>query len=269
MAGQRAAFPLAAPDRPKRDTKNRSRNKLIPVEQALAMTICEALKTAPKLQVPAMLSKLGVSINLRPRQRLALGRDAEHIYIVKDGVLMLESLPQPTARQILDIYYPGDLVRGHLVPNISGVNLMAANQGEVVRIGLSRLEQPLQNDAAARDWLDCAFANQYPRRLLHLATIGTLTGEERVVSMLIEFAYRLGEGGYEGARSFDIPLSRTDMADYLSLNADTLSRIMSRLRQNGVLGLAGRGRAYAPKFEALRAMSPLAETIQALHGTAV
>jgi hypothetical protein len=32
--------------------------------------------------------------------------------------------------------------------------------------------------------------------------------------------------------------------------------------------LAGRGRAYAPKFEALCAMSPLAETIKALHSTA-
>lgn len=233
------------------------------------MAICEALKTAPgKALPPAGLAQLGVTINLRPRQRLALGRDAEHIYIVISGVLLLESLPQPSARQIIDIYYPGDVARGVLIPNVSGINFVSASQGEVVRIGLPRLESALESDREARHWINCALARQYPRRLLHLAMIGTLTGEERVVSMLIELAYRVGERGYEDARTFDLPLSRTDMADYLSLNADTLSRIMSRLRQSGVLGLAGRGRSYAPNFAALCQMSPLAETIKSLHAPA-
>lgn len=231
------------------------------------MAICEALKTAPtKVLPPAGLAQVGVTINLRPRQRLALGREAEHIYIVIGGVLLLESLPQPSTRQIIDVFYPGDVVRTALIPNVSGVNLLSANQAEVVRIGLARLENALESDRDSRQWIDCALARQYPRRLLHLATIGTLTGEERVVSMLIELGYRVGERGYEGARTFDLPLSRTDMADYLSLNADTLSRIMSRLRQSGMLGLAGRGRGYAPNFAALCAMSPLADAIKSLHG---
>ncbi len=232
------------------------------------MMICEALKTAPSnSQTPAGLLRLGVTINLRPRQRLALGRDPEHVYIVLNGVLLLESMPQPSTRQIIDIFYPGDIVHGVLVPNVPGVNLVAANLAEVVRIGLPRMEGALENDREARHWIDRALANQYPRRLLHLATIGSLTSEERVVSMLIEFAYRVGERGYENARTFDMPLSRTDMADYLSLNADTLSRIMSRLRQSGMLGIAGRGRGYAPNFSALCEMSPLADTIRLLHRT--
>lgn len=230
------------------------------------MTICEALKTAPTVQTPpAGLIKLGVTINLRPRQRLAIGRDSEHVYIVLNGVLLLESLPQPSSRQIIDVYYSGDVVRGGLIPNVAGINLIAACQGEVVRIGVPRLENAMENDRELRQWVDCALANQYPRRLLHLATIGTLSGEERVISLLVELAYRVGERGYEGARTFDLPLSRTDMADYLSLNADTLSRIMSRLRQSGMLGMAGRGRGYAPNFAALCELTPLAETIKSLH----
>ncbi len=233
------------------------------------MTICETLKAAPVQSLPpAELVKLGVTINLRPRQRLSLGPDSEHVYIVREGVLLLESLPQPSTRQIIDIYYPGDVVRGMHIPKVSGVNLVAARQGEVVRIGVGRLESAVADDRELRRWIDCALANQYPRRLLHLATIGSLSGEERVVSMLIELAWRVGERGYEGARTFDLPLSRTDMADYMSLNADTLSRIMSRLRQSGMLGLASRGRGYAPNFAALCAMSPLADAIKSLHDMA-
>ncbi len=231
------------------------------------MTICEAIKFGqPITRPPPGLQKHGVAISLRPRQRVALGREGEHVYVVNSGVLLLESLPQPSSRQVLDIYYAGDIVRSRLIPEVAGINLISASQAEVTRIGISRLESALEGDEVARHWFDCTVANQYPRRLIHVATIGTMTGEERVVSLLVELALRVGEQGYEGARTFDLPLSRTDMADYLALNADTLSRIMSRLRQSGVLGLAGRGRAYAPNFAELMKLTPLADTIVALHG---
>ena len=230
------------------------------------MTICEASKATPvaNLPPPAFLST-GVVINLRARQRLALGAQCEHVYIVLSGVLLLESSPHASSRQILELYYSGDIVRARVIPDLPGASLIASGQAEVVRINVSRLETTLETDPDARHWFDCAMASQYPRRLLHLATVGTLSGEERVVSLLVELACRVGDAGYKSARTFDMPLSRTDMADYLSLNADTLSRIMSRLRQSGVLGMAGRGRGYAPNFAELCRLTPVADTIRALH----
>lgn len=230
------------------------------------MTLCEAMTTEPDTQqLPVSLVKLGVTINLRPRQRLAIGHDSSYVYAVRSGVLMLEGLPQPSSRQILDLYYRGDIVRPAIVPAVPGVNLLSATQAEVLRIANARLDSLTDTDAETRRWCDCALARQYPRRLLHLATIGTLTGEERVASMLVEFALRMSEGGRQEGRTFELPLTRTDMADYLSLNADTLSRVMSRLRQSGVLGTAGRGRAFVPSFAGLCALTPLADTIKSVH----
>lgn len=229
------------------------------------MTICETIKPTPASEPPpGALLKAGVGISLRPRQRLQFGHDSEHIYIVRSGVLMLETLPHSNARQIIDLYYAGDVVRPGMAPAISGASLLAATQAEVLRVGLGRLDAVMSADHESQDWIDCALARQYPRRLTHLVTIGSLNGDERVATLLIEMALRVGEPGFEDARTFDLPLSRTDMADYLSLNADTLSRIMSRLRQAGVLGFAGRGRAYAPSFSALCKLSPLADAIVAL-----
>ena len=230
------------------------------------MTLCEAMTSEPETQhLPASLVKLGVAINLRPRQRLAIGHDSSYVYAVRSGVLMLEGLPQPSSRQILDLYYRGDIVRPAIVPALPGINLLSATQAEVLRISNARLDSLTDSDIETRRWCDCAMALQYPRRLLQVATIGTLTGEERVASMLVEFALRMSEGGRQDARTFELPLTRTDMADYLSLNADTLSRVMSRLRQNGVLGTAGRGRAFVPSFAALCALTPLADTIKSVH----
>lgn len=230
--------------------------------------LCDIPKSASQASAPpASLLKAGIVIAMRPRQRLGLGRDGEHVYIVREGTLMLEALPQPSARQIIDLYYPGDAVRAQLLPSMSGLNLIASTPGEVVRLSEPRLYALADTDAAVRHWLDDALARQYPRRLVHLATVGSLSGEERVVSLLMELALRVGEATQNGARAFDMPLSRTDMADYLSLNADTLSRIMSRLRQSGVLSVANRGRGYAPNFEALCRLTPLADTIARMHAT--
>lgn len=230
------------------------------------MTLCEAITPdSATHQLPVSMVKLGVTIHLRPRQRLALGHDSGYVYVVRSGVLMLEGLPQPSSRQVLDLYYKGDVVRSGIVPAVPGVNLMSATQADVLRIANARLDALTDADPEVRRWCDCAMARQYPRRLLQVATIGTLTGEERVASMLLEFALRVGDGGNQESRTFDLPLTRTDMADYLSLNADTLSRVMSRLRQSGVLGTAGRGRAFVPSFTALCALTPLADTIRSVH----
>jgi CRP/FNR family transcriptional regulator len=63
-----------------------------------------------------------------------------------------------------------------------------------------------------------------------------------------------------------MPLSRTDMADYLGLNADTLSRTMSRLRASGLISHPERHRAVVRDFAALAALSPAAPSLMALHG---
>ena len=66
--------------------------------------------------------------------------------------------------------------------------------------------------------------------------------------------------------AFELPLSRTEIADYLALNADTLSRIMSRLKGRGLVARTGRDRALVADWDGLCAMSPLAGALAAAHG---
>ena len=220
-------------------------------------------------EIPRDVVEAGVTIGLRPRQRLSMSIDEEMVYVVTAGVLLLDSLPSPSGRQIVDLFYRGDVVRPKYAPLLPGMNLIASTRAEVVRIPWRKLEALSDASPVLREWLDRQLSRQAQRRLAHIAAIGVLTGEERLATLLIELALRVGEAGFEDSRSFDMALSRTDMADYLSLNADTLSRIMSRLRQQGVVGTSGRGRAYTSNFKALCARSPVAETIKSLHARTV
>jgi CRP/FNR family transcriptional regulator len=233
------------------------------VTKAATAAMAEGARSA----IPNEIMSAGVIIALRPRQRLAFSREEDLVYLVTAGVLEVDTAPRPNARQIVDLYYRGDLVRSRYATNLPGMNLIAASRAEVLRISGRKLDALMATHPEIASWVDCNLARQVPRRQLHLATVGSLSGEERVASFLVELALRIGEAGYENSRTFDMPLSRTDMAHYLALNADTLSRIMSRLRQAGVLGTASRGRAYTPSLPALTALTPLADTIRSVHGT--
>jgi CRP/FNR family transcriptional regulator len=65
------------------------------------------------------------------------------------------------------------------------------------------------------------------------------TAEERIASLLLSLSSRLRRRGLSGAR-FRLPMSRGDMGNYLGLVVETVSRVLTRLQNNGVLKIQGR-----------------------------
>ena len=63
------------------------------------------------------------------------------------------------------------------------------------------------------------------------------SAEERVASFLLSLARRRGD---DAADVIELPMTRLDMADYLGLTIETVSRIMTRLTKRGVIAAAGR-----------------------------
>jgi DNA-binding transcriptional regulator YhcF (GntR family) len=84
--------------------------------------------------------------------------------------------------------------------------------------------------------------------------------------LLVELALRTGESSPGGGAAFDLPFNRKDIADYLGLNPDTLSRIMSRLKAAGLISQSERHRAVVHDFGALAARSPAARALIEVNG---
>jgi 2-methylisocitrate lyase-like PEP mutase family enzyme len=59
-----------------------------------------------------------------------------------------------------------------------------------------------------------------------------------------------------------------DIAEHLALNADTVSRIVSRMRAKGLYSPAGRSRLLCARFDALTRACPLASAIARMHAPA-
>lgn len=71
-----------------------------------------------------------------------------------------------------------------------------------------------------------------------LRAFGRRTGRERVAALLLSLSERFATRGLS-ARQLHLPMTRADMADYLGLAPETLSRIISQFEAQGVLHASG------------------------------
>ena len=101
------------------------------------------------------------------------------------------------------------------------------------------LEMTLDELDAAREWM---------------LLLGRKTAREKISSLLAIIARRdasLKLRAAQGALVFDLPLTREEMADYLGLTLETVSRQMSALKKDGVIELEGKRHIIVPDFDAL------------------
>lgn len=200
---------------------------------------------------------------LRRRQRISLF-SADTVYIVRSGLLAIEGVPVPERRAILELLYPGDIIVPAFHAPVPDLALTTTTAVELWRLSQHAFSLEMQRDPMLSDVVFQRLNAQRARMQLHVAVLAGLSSEQRVAALIIEAACRLGIADGK-AISFDMPLSRTEVAEYLSLNADTLSRIMSRLTQSNVIARTGRAQMAVQNWAELVAHCPLADAVTALH----
>jgi CRP/FNR family transcriptional regulator len=116
-------------------------------------------------------------------------------------------------------------------------------------IGQRLLEMALDELDSAREWM---------------LVLGRKTAREKIASLIAIIARRDSEAKaslIRGSLSVDLPLTREAMADYLGLTLETVSRQISALKRDGVIGLEGKRQVLIPSLDRL-----LAETGDDMDG---
>ncbi|MFO0991104.1 MAG: Crp/Fnr family transcriptional regulator [Hyphomicrobiales bacterium] len=112
--------------------------------------------------------------------------------------------------------------------------------GEYPELEHRLFEQALDELDAARDWM---------------LLLGRRTAEEKVANFLYLLARRsrMTHCADHATASFELPLSRADIADYLGLTIETVSRQLTRLKTSGIIRLVNNRLIEVPDLEALSA----------------
>jgi CRP/FNR family transcriptional regulator len=225
------------------------------LEAAAPCTACKAIG------VPCALEAHATSLRTRRGQTLALATDGgETAFIVRGGLLTLQVTLPNGARQVTGMFFPGDLFRSNFAPPHAEAAFVAAAQSEVWRLRLAALETLAVSDAAIRRYLDGAIASRMARQAIHAVTLGQFNCEQKAATFLFELALRTGLPSPAGV-ALDMPFDRKEIAAYLGLNPDTLSRIMSRFKAAGLISHTERSRVVVRDLAALAARSPAAPSL--------
>ena len=100
------------------------------------------------------------------------------------------------------------------------------------------MQQTLRELDEARDWM---------------LTLGRKTAQEKVASFLLLIASHADPGADTATRAgFNLPLTRADIADFLGLTIETVSRQLTRLRQAGAIRIENIRSVEIPDLERLR-----------------
>lgn len=184
-------------------------------------------------------------------------------YILRAGCLLIDVALADDRRHVHILHYPGDPILPQTLPPALDIAMQALSDCELDRLPASDIEPmaPIGDTRrAGRTYPSDVFA----RSAIHSTATSRLAGEERLATLLLEMSLYLGFDA-PGGRVFEQPLARKDIADLLGLNPDTLSRMMTRLRADGIISVPTRARMIVHDIPALAALTPLAESVRALH----
>jgi CRP-like cAMP-binding protein len=183
----------------------------------------------------------------------AEGDVSTHLYRIETGALALHKILADGRRQVVGFAYPGDLIG----LGAQGAHLMNAQAIKPTRLRclpLSTLRQSAAKDPALGFRLYEALGRELAATRDLMLTTGQRSATERVVGFLFAFSRRSERNGQD-PNNFELPMTRSDIADFLGLTIETVSRTFSKLKSLGLIELPHSNHVKVVDIEELKSVA--------------
>lgn len=186
----------------------------------------------------ARLARATTVVELEPGESLvAEGEDASHVFNITTGALKVYKLLADGRRQVTGFLFTGDFL-GFGTGERYGVSAEALTPVRVCRFQRRAFRALLGEFPAMETKLLAMAGNELEAAQEQMLLLGRKTAKERIASFLLSLSRRAERLG-RPADPVALPMSRTDIADYLGLTTETVSRVFTQLKTQGSIRLAG------------------------------
>ena len=170
---------------------------------------------------------------------------AEYLYKLVSGTVRTSKILNDGRRQIGEFYMAGDIF-GLEMGNDHSFSAEAITEAKVIVVKRSAVEAlaTRDNDVARQLW---ATTGRELQRMQEHILLLIKTAQERVAGFLLEMAERI-----KSTTEVELPMSRQDIADYLGLTIETVSRTLTILENNSAIALPSSRRIVLCNRAALR-----------------
>lgn len=185
----------------------------------------------------AEFRKLGSKLRLGPGQTLFReGDPATRVFTLTGGSLKLYKLLADGRRQIVGFSGPGDFL-GISVDDEHAFTAEALEHAELCCFPRKRFDGFIEEHPAMEHELYRMAAHELAMAQLQLVLVGRKTAPERMASFLLHLVERAERVSGHKADVVNLPMSRGDIADYLGLTKETVSRVLSTFRADRLIRL--------------------------------
>lgn len=163
---------------------------------------------------------------------------------VQSGVLKIGNVTRSGAEAIVGLLYPGDFI-GHPFAGTHEFDVVALTDVDLCVFPRPAFERVLGDHRRMEQLLLSRTLGELERARGWLVQMARATAAAKVAGFLNDMARRMTpsdcqrDRGVSIGATFDLPLSRGEIADLLGLTIETVSRQMTRLRAAGIIGLPG------------------------------
>lgn len=168
------------------------------------------------------------------------GEPLRSLFIAQSGSFKTVSVSEAGEEQVIGFYFPGELI------GLEGLrderfrsDAVALEPTQVCEVPLASLERVAAQRPDFQHQMLRAIGEGMARHQDHLELLGRKQAQERLALFLHGMSERQARLGRDPAR-FALPMSRSDMGSYLGLVIETVSRGLSKLRDDGVIAVKGR-----------------------------
>ena len=185
----------------------------------------------------ARLRSLGWTLKLAPGQTLFHeGDPATRVFTLTQGSLKLYKLLADGRRQVTGFLHPGDFL-GISVDDEHAFSAEALEDSILCWFPRSRFDDFVDEHSAMERELYRMAAHELAAAQQQFVLLGRKTATERLASFLLLLSERAGRSGAQCCETIRLPMSRSDIADYLGLTKETVSRVISALKRDRIVRL--------------------------------
>ncbi|MHA6298205.1 Crp/Fnr family transcriptional regulator [Devosia sp. CAU 1758] len=167
------------------------------------------------------------------------------------GVIKLSKVLEDGRQQVVGLQFAPDLL-GRPFAAESRVSAEAASEVDLCIIPKPALEALLTQSAPLEHRVMMQALRELDEARDWMVTLGRKSAAEKVASFLYLIATHIDPTEEPPETSFDLPLSRADIGDFLGLTIETVSRQISKLKADGVIEILNYRHVTVPDLTRLR-----------------
>jgi CRP/FNR family transcriptional regulator len=183
----------------------------------------------------------------------AEGDPTTHVFRVETGAVALYKVLADGRRQIVGFAYRGDLI-GLGAEGEHVMNAQAVKPTRLRCLPMAMLHHSAAKDPAIGFKLYQALARELAATRDLMLTTGQRSAAERVVSFLLALSRRTERNG-QSASEFELPMTRSDIGDFLGLSIETVSRTFTKLKTLGLIELPQSNRVKLVDIDELKSLA--------------